>query len=171
MGNADLHPANEVLAERRISDKAYLGQYVGAIVAGIAIAAGCFAATGFAVFSPVGILPAIAVFLHSRLARIGTSYRLFPDRLEIESGIVARKIENVELFRVRDVGLRQGLLGRLGNYGDVYIHSTDSSTPDLHVRAVDAPKEFYQQLRQLVSTSRAQGRTMIVEEGHPFPER
>ena len=163
--------ATTPISERRISDRAFAGHYVMAVVAGIVIAAICFfAAQG--VFSPLGVLPALGVFAYSRMARLGTEYRLFPDRIEVESGLVSRKIENIELFRIRDVGLRQGLFGRMGNYGDVYIHSTDSSTPDLHVRAIDAPREFYQQLRQLVSTSRAQGRTVIMEESGGFlPER
>ncbi|MCC2668849.1 MAG: uncharacterized protein K0Q72_1320 [Armatimonadetes bacterium] len=158
------------ITERRISDRAFVGHYVIAVVAGIVIAVVCFLLTA-GLLSPLGVLPVLGVFAYSRIARLGTEYRLFPDRIEIESGLVSRRIENVELFRIRDVGLRQGLFGKMGDYGDVYIHSTDSSTPDLHVRAIDAPREFYQQLRQLVTTSRAQSRTMIVEEGGVLPER
>jgi uncharacterized membrane protein YdbT with pleckstrin-like domain len=158
------------ILERKISDRSFVAHYFGAIAAGSVIATACFA-SGAGVFSPVGILLVLAVFIYSRLVRLGTTYRLFPDRLEVESGLLARKIENVELFRVRDVGLRQSIYGRIGGFGDVYVHSTDSSTPDLHVRAIDAPQEFYQQLRQLVSRSRAGGRTMIVEESATFPER
>jgi membrane protein YdbS with pleckstrin-like domain len=159
----------ELLIERRMSDRAFIGNYVTAIVLGVLIAAICFATT-FLIVAPLALLPLAVVFVSSRLARLNSCYRLFPDRLEVESGILNRKIENVELFRVRDVGLRQGLLGRLANVGDVYVHSTDSSTPDLHVKGVDNPSEFYQQMRQLVSDSRAQHRTMIVEEGTATPE-
>lgn len=77
----------------------------------------------------------------------------------------------MELFRVRDVGLRQGLFGRLANYGDIYIHSTNSSTPDLHIRSVDAPKQVYEEIRALVSDSRASHRTMIVEQSGSYDER
>lgn len=157
------------LLERRISDRAFFGHYTLAVVAGAAIAAVLFA-TDAAPLAPLGLLPLAGVFVHSRLVRISSSYRLFADRMEVESGILSRRIENVELFRVRDVGLRQGFLGRLFNFGDVYLHSTDSSTPDLHVRAVDSPRELYEQVRALISTSRAQNRTLIVEEGQPFPE-
>lgn len=158
------------ILERRISDRAFVAHYFASIAVGSIVATACFAA-GAGAFSPLSILAVVGVFLYSRLVRLGTAYRLFPDRLEIESGLISRKIENVELFRVRDVGLRQSIYGRIGGFGDVYVHSTDSSTPDLHVRAIDAPQEFYQQLRQLVSRSRAGSRTMIMEEGVPFPER
>jgi len=170
MGYTDGEVGAAPILERRISDRAFVGHYFAALAVGSIIATGCFAA-GAGVFSPVGILAVVIVFLYSRLARASTTYRLFPDRIEIESGLLSRKIENVELYRVRDVGLRQSIYGRIGGFGDVYIHSTDSSTPDVHVRSIDAPQEFYQEVRQLVSRSRAGSRTMILEESATLPER
>lgn len=170
MGYSEGEGGSVPILERRISDRAFVGHYFTALAVGCVVATGCFAA-GLGVFSPVGILAVVGVFLYSRLVRIGTTYRLFPERIEVESGLLSRKIENVELYRVRDVGLRQSIYGRIGGFGDVYIHSTDSSTPDLHIRAIDAPQEFYQEVRQLVSRSRAGSRTMILEEGAAFPER
>ena len=159
----------QVLAERRVSGKAFIGHHVAAVVLGIVIAAVLFM-TPLAPFAPLAILPWLGVLGYTYLARMGSAYRLYPDRMEVESGIMSRKIENVQLFRVRDVGLRQGLVGRMADFGDVYVHSTDSSTPDLHVKAIDTPREFYNQLRELVAASRAQHRTMIVEEGNPTAE-
>lgn len=152
--------------ERRVSDRAFVGHYVAAAVAGAIVLAVLFLTSALLALPFLIVLaplPCLAVFGWTRLQRAGSVYRLYPDRLEIESGILVRKIENVDLFRVRDVGLRQGVLGRMADVGDVYIHSTDSSTPDVHVRAIDAPKDFYQELREAVARNRARGRTMIVE--------
>ena len=159
----------DLILERRISDRAFVGHYLGGVVAGLIIAVVCFVTVMWPLM-PLALLPVAGVFVYAKVMRAGSAYRLYPDRMEVESGILARRIENVELFRVRDVGLRQGLFGRMADFGDVYLHSTDSSTPGLHIRAVDAPKELYQQLRQLVSESRALHRTMIVEEGRPMLE-
>jgi membrane protein YdbS with pleckstrin-like domain len=159
----------EMLLERRISDRAFVGHYVAGAVVGFIIAIVCFM-TAMWPLIPLALVPVAGVFVYARLMRAATIYRLYSDRLEVETGILARKIENVELFRVRDVGLRQGLFGRMADFGDIYVHSTDSSTPDVHVRAIDGPKEFYQHVRQVVSESRAQHRTMIVEEGRPMLE-
>jgi hypothetical protein len=159
----------DLLAERRISPRAFIGQHVGAGAIGLVLAVVLFL-TPVPFLAPIGILPLLGSLAYAYLVRLSSSYRLFPERLEVESGLVTRRIENVELFRVRDVGLHQGIIGRIANVGDVYVHSTDSSTPDLHVRGIDAPKEFYQQLREVVSESRAQHRTMIVEGAQHFPE-
>jgi len=167
MSYGESDQAIEPISARRISDRAFVGQYVIAFAIGVAAATGCFA-LGFGLFSPLGVIPLLWVFAQSRLSRMGTEYRLFPDRIEVESGIVSRRIENIELFRVRDVGLRQGLFGKMGNFGDVLIHSTDATTPDVLVRAIDSPKEFYQEVRRLVTASRAQNRTVIVEEDMPI---
>lgn len=167
MPHDEADQAIEPISTRRISDRAFVGQYVVAFTLGVAAAAAAFA-LGFGLFSPVGALPVLWVFAQSRLMRLGTEYRLFPDRIEVESGIVSRRIENIELFRVRDVGLRQGPFGKMSNFGDVLIHSSDASTPDVLVRAIDAPKEFYQEVRRLVTASRAQNRTMLVEDDMPL---
>lgn len=118
----------------------------------------------------VAALVVAGSLLHSWLMQRIATYRLFKDRLEVERGIFTRQIENIELFRVRDVGLRQGVLGRAINFGDVYVHSTDSTVPSLHLVGIDDPRSFYQQARELVTQSRAAHRTLIVEESGPMPE-
>ncbi len=160
----------DMLSERRISTKAFIGPMAIAVVAGVVLATICFMNKPIAVAAPIGLLPIVWVAGQAWLSIISHRYRLFGDRIEMETGILSRKIENIDLFRVRDVGLRQSLLGRIAGYGDVYLHSTDSSTPVLHLRGVDDPTAFYQQLRELVSNSRAQMRTMIVEQGAPISE-
>lgn len=155
--------------EHRISGKAFIGHYLAAGLAAVVLGA-VLISTGNPGFSPLVLLLPAGVFAYAKLLQIGTAYRLHPDRLEVESGIVTRKIENVELFRIRDVGLRQGLIGRLADVGDIYLHSTDSSTPDLHIRGVQAPRSLYEDLRDRIAASRASARTMIVEQGSPISE-
>jgi uncharacterized membrane protein YdbT with pleckstrin-like domain len=89
---------------------------------------------------------------------------VFDDSLEVESGLLARRIDNLQLFRVRDLGLRQSLFGRILGVGDVSITSTDRSSPHLRLRGVADPREVYQTLRDLVARSQATRRTVIMEE-------
>lgn len=158
----------EPILERRISSRAFTGPYIlgGLAAVGTAVVTGVFAP----LLLPLALLPPAGVFVYSRMAMAGNRYRLFPDRLEVESGLLTRRIENVELFRVRDVGLRQGVMGRLANFGDVYLQSTDASTPDVRLTSVDAPKQVYEEVRRLVSESRAGHRTLILEQGQALDE-
>jgi len=115
-----------------------------------------------------GLLPLAVGLVYSWLVRISTEYRVFADSLEVESGIIARRIENIQLFRVRDLGLNQSLLGRMLNVGNVFVTSTDQSDPNLILHGIDDPRSVYESLRELVAKSQAARRTMIVEEevGH-----
>ena len=99
--------------------------------------------------------------------RLGAEDRLNQDSLEIETGLVSRNIDNLQLFRIRDLRLRQSLLGRLLGVGDVEVTSTDQSTPHLVIRGVAAPRALYDALREGVAASQATRRTMIVEEEPP----
>ena len=162
----------DILSERHISRKAFIGPVAMAViyavaVIGIRIGTGKGLSPGWLI---IALLPLPLTLVQAFLVRLSTAYRLFPDRLEVESGLTSRSIENIDLFRVRDVGVKQGLVGRIFNYGDVYLHSTDSSTPDLHIKGIDAPSEFYRQLRERVDASRAQRQTMIVEGTQTIPE-
>jgi len=162
-----------LVARRRVSWKSFLGTHIAlGLLAVVIWAAGWF--SGLAVHpvlvGAAGLLPILAAVLCQWLVTISTEYRVFDDSLEVESGIVSRTIENIQLFRVRDLGLHQSILDRLLNVGTVSVSSTDHSAPHLPLKGVDDPRELYETLRELVAKSQATRRTMIVEddmEHHP----
>ena len=163
-------PPAEPLVRIRPSLRSFAGLYV---VLGLVCVAiwwlGATFDTGvrplvIAVAGPVPLLIGIA---YSWLVRLSAEYRLYPDSREIETGLVSRNIDNLQLFRVRDLGLRQSLIGRLLGVGDVNVTSTDQSTPHLTIRGVAGPRALYATLRERVAESQATRRTMIVEEEPP----
>jgi uncharacterized membrane protein YdbT with pleckstrin-like domain len=163
-------PPTEPLLRIRPSLRSFAGLYVllGALCVAIWWLGARFD-TGvpplvIAVAGPVPLLVGIA---YSWLTRLGVEYRLYQDSLEIQTGLVSRTVDNLQLFRVRDLGLRQSLLGRLLGVGDVVVTSTDQSTPHLTIRGVAEPRALYDALREGVAGSQATKRTMIVEEEPP----
>lgn len=70
----------------------------------------------------VGIYAAIIY-----LVRYYTRYRLTNQRLIKESGLLGRRIDEIELYRIRDTRLNQPLFQRLVGMGDVEVHSVDVS--------------------------------------------
>jgi uncharacterized membrane protein YdbT with pleckstrin-like domain len=117
-----------------------------------------------AVAGPVPLLIGIA---YSWLVRLGAEYRLYQDSLEVERGLVSRTVDNLQVFRVRDLRLHQSLMGRILGVGDVSVTSTDQTTPHLTIRGVAGPRALYDLLRERVAASQATRRTMIVEEEPP----
>ena len=119
------------------------------------------------VIAVAGPIPLLIGIAYSWLVRLGAEYRLYPDSLEIQTGLIARNVDNLQFFRVRDLRLRQSLLGRLLGVGDVDVTSTDQTTPHLTIRGVANPRAVYDALREGVANSQATRRTMIVEEEPP----
>jgi uncharacterized membrane protein YdbT with pleckstrin-like domain len=163
-------PSADLVLRTRISLKSFAGLY---LVLGVLCVAIWWAALSFDTgVSPLwlaaaGPLPLAIGIGYSWLVRLGAEYRLYQESLEIETGIVSRNIENLQLFRVRDLRLRQSVLGRLFGVGDISVTSTDQSTPHLSIRGVDAPRALYDTLREGVARSQATRRTMIVEDDRP----
>jgi len=76
-----------------------------------------------------------------------TRYRLTTQRLFVQTGLVAKKLEEVELFRVKDVTVTQGFIQRLLGVGSVVVLSTDDTTPRLELAGIRQPVEAKEQIR------------------------
>jgi uncharacterized membrane protein YdbT with pleckstrin-like domain len=57
--------------------------------------------------------------------------RITNQRMIISEGVFSRRTEEVELYRVRDVGVVEPFLYRLVGIGNVIIKSTDKTDPDM----------------------------------------
>lgn len=161
--------AEPVLVCRR-SYRSFAGLYLAAALLAVAVwAVGLQAQVDVPVALTLvaGLVPPLAAGLFSWLARLSTEWRLFEESIETDAGLIARSIGNVQLFRVRDLALRQSVLNRLLGVGDVLVTSTDQSTPHLVIRGVADPRAVYETMRELVGRSQAARRTMIVEEDRP----
>jgi membrane protein YdbS with pleckstrin-like domain len=160
-------PESDLVVRRRVSYKNFLGLHLALALLAIIVWWAGFQ-FGLPLSGPLiivlGIIPFLLGLIHAWLVRISTEYRLFQDSLEVESGIISRSIDNIQLFRVRDLGLSQGIIGRMLDVGNVTITSTDQSAPFLVLKGLDDPRSMYETLRELVAKSRATQRTMIVED-------
>jgi uncharacterized membrane protein YdbT with pleckstrin-like domain len=156
------------LLRRRTSLKSFWGLYLLLGIVGVLIWVVGFYAdrlpVGRATLVLIGLAPILIGLLYSWLVRLSTEYRLFPESLEVEAGIISRRIENIQLFRVRDLGLAQSILNRLAGVGDIIVTSTDQSAPHYRLRGIDDPREVYDRLRELVAKSQATRRTTILEQ-------
>ena len=113
--------------------------YLGSIVLGI-------------VLLPVliGLFLLLRVWYRTAAVR----YRLTTQRLFVQTGLVAKKLEEVELFRVKDVTLRQGFLQRLLGVGSVVVLSTDDTAPRLELAGIRQPLEAKETIRNAFRAAR-----------------
>ena len=83
-----------------------------------------------------------------------TRYRLTTQRLFAQTGLIAKNLEEVELFRVKDVTLRQGVLDRLLGVGTVTVLSTDDTAPELELAGIRDPLAAKEALRTAFRAAR-----------------
>src|SRR5205807_1810993 len=109
------------------------------------------------------LLLAAAWQLASGIARRNVLYKLGPQRLEIERGLLGKRFESIDLWRVRDVVLEQSLLQRLRGAGTLTVYSSDQVDPVLAIGPVAAAKSLYDQLRDAVAAARKDARVIPVD--------
>jgi len=75
------------------------------------------------------------------------SYRLTTQRLFVRRGWLARHVNELELYRVKDVVVDQGVLQRLLGYGTVTVLADDHTTPEVHLYSISRPTKVKELIR------------------------
>jgi membrane protein YdbS with pleckstrin-like domain len=121
----------------------------GLVVAGVAIA------PGWAFWGPALALAAAALWVWLRsLGRKAARYSVSAQRIEIERGLLSRRVENIDLWRVRDVVLDQSLIDRMRGTGTLTVYSTDQVEPVFGVGPVTEARFVFEKLRDAVAQAR-----------------
>lgn len=75
-----------------------------------------------------------------------TTYSLYPERLMIEKGIIFRQEDEVRLYRVMDLKLKQSIFQRIFGVGSLIIYSADTSSPRSLLQHIRQPREVFRLL-------------------------
>jgi uncharacterized membrane protein YdbT with pleckstrin-like domain len=92
--------------------------------------------------------------LTSPVAGRTTTYVITTERIKVDSGLVGRRAEQIELFRVKDVVVGKSLVQRSRGRGDVKIISTDPSTRALYFQSIERPEEVAETIRKAAREAR-----------------
>ncbi len=65
-----------------------------------------------------------------------TEYTLTEDVLQIKTGFVFQKFDEIKLYRIRDFTVTKGLLQRIFKLGTIHICSADSTSPEFDVKNI-----------------------------------
>ena len=101
---------------------------------------------------PVGV--GLILLLRAWYLVASTRYRLTTQRLFAQTGLIAKNLEEIELFRVKDVTLSQGVLDRLLGVGTVTVLSTDDTAPELALEGIRDPLAAKEALRTAFRAAR-----------------
>ena len=84
-------------------------------------------------------------------------YRLSTERFFVVTGIISRTVDELELIRVNDVIMRQGVWDRIMGIGTVTIISNDETTPEVSLKGIGGPEFVKEQVRGAASKKRGSG--------------
>jgi membrane protein YdbS with pleckstrin-like domain len=141
----------ETILEFRPVFRAFLDEIIvaiGLLAGGVALAQ--FVHQAFLALVAVAVIILVDVWIKFASRK----YRITNQRLFVTTGLLARKTEEIELFRVKDIKVDQGILQRLLGYGAVTVFSSDETSPQLVLIAVGDPMTVKETLRTLYRAAR-----------------
>ena len=143
----------------------YLGSAALLAVGATALIVGLSSGAGFGMSALGGVLLLTALITGVRAAIAVKSEVYVVSRrvIQVERGLVGKKLDYIDIMRVRDVGLSQSFVGRMVDVGDITVFSSDASHSTFVLRGIPKPREIYEAL-QAEALSNARRAVLRLEE-------
>lgn len=115
---------------------------------------GSFAGWGTLLLCLVGV--GLVIVLVRYLQALATTYEVTDQRLILHRGLVMKTVDEIELYRIKDVRLDYSLLNQMVDIGTITLTSTDRTTGDTAFVLRDVPmaRDRREGLRGLVERAR-----------------
>jgi len=112
----------------------------------------------------LGVCLAVAFFIVLRIVRMRMIYyEVTPDRVEWGRGILDRKVDNLDMFRVIDLKLRRSAIDCVLGIGSVVLTTTDKSDPKFVFEKIHNPRRLYDVIKKASLEADRQGRVVHIE--------
>jgi uncharacterized membrane protein YdbT with pleckstrin-like domain len=95
----------------------------------------------------LGVL-AVLILLFKALKLRMIYYEVTADRIEWSRGILDRKVDNIDMFRVVDLKMRRSLLDCILGIGTVVLTTTDKSDPEFVFEKVRYCRDLYDAIKK-----------------------
>jgi uncharacterized membrane protein YdbT with pleckstrin-like domain len=119
------------------------------------LVAGCLAGIPFtAGLSAIGLVVPLIMWIVRWWATRATKYELTSQRLRKRSGIFSRRVEELELYRVKDYSMEQPFLLRMVGLGNLTLVTSDATTPTVMLKAIANVENVREALRNAVQAER-----------------
>jgi uncharacterized membrane protein YdbT with pleckstrin-like domain len=111
---------------------------------------------------------AFLILLWKWIENMAARYDLCRDRLIVRRGIFIKSLDEVELYRVKDVRLDFSLINQMAGIGTITVTSSDETTrgAPLALRHVERAARRREAMRALVETARQKRRVREIDMAH-----
>jgi uncharacterized membrane protein YdbT with pleckstrin-like domain len=87
---------------------------------------------------------------------LGVHYRITTRRIVVETGVLSKRMEQIDLYRVNDYTVDRPFLQRLLGTGNLLLRTFDKTTPELRITEIKTDViALYERLRQATEKDRA----------------
>lgn len=142
--------------------KAFLGYYIvivlGALIVMAILRAGfeneltTLGTKTMHVLIPIAV--AVAFGFGIMFYRNSIKFRVTTTVIEWERGVLSKRIDVLQLWRIRDVVYKQNLVDRILGIAHVEIVASDATTPDLEIVGLPASRQLFEQIRDSIEIQR-----------------
>ena len=151
--------SEELLWKGSPSQVLNLGKYLVALLlaAGIAVGGIFFPPAWAALILPLGW--ALWIFIETRSVR----HELTTERIRLYAGVFNQKMDDVELYRVKDTSMERPFWYRMFGLSTLIIETSDRSQPRIEIKAVSDGDNLRETLRKQVEFWRDRKRVREVD--------
>ena len=135
-------------------------------IAGFAIMVGAAGDWGAWPLALTGL--ALLIVLWKWLQNMAAKYEITSERLIVRRGIIFKSIDEIELYRVKDVRMDFTLLNQWAGIGNICVTSSDETTRvgDLVMRNIGKAQPRREELRRLVDAARQKRGVREIDMAH-----
>jgi uncharacterized membrane protein YdbT with pleckstrin-like domain len=111
---------------------------------------------------------ALLVILWKWFENLAARFDICTDRLIVRRGIFVKSLDEIELYRVKDIRLDFSLINQMAGIGTITVTSSDETTrrAPLALRHVERAAARREQLRDLVDKARQKRRVREIDMAH-----
>ena len=90
-------------------------------------------------------------------------YEVTTDRVRLIRGILSKRTDGLELYRVDDTLLVEPFLLRMVGKGNIQLVTSDRTNPNMFLQAVPRPRWLWDETRRAVEACRDRKRTRVID--------
>lgn len=99
--------------------------------------------------------------------QLSKHYRVTSKRIVVETGVLSKRLEQIDLYRVNDYSVERPFFQRLMGTGNLLLRTFDKNTPELRIRGIKTDVvQLYERVRAATEADKARrGVRMVDYEG------
>jgi len=135
----------QVLFEGSPSWKAWFWQYCCAWLLAIVV---------------VGLVWVLVLYL----VRRATKFRITTASIDTETGVFSRRIETLQLWRIKDIDFQQSFWERILGVARIFVFTKDVTDPVLTIPGLPGSRDLFDSLKEAIETARQSRNLMGIVE-------